>query len=113
MSAPGESYSAGFMNLSHAVKAMDIDLKPGGTLTVTIPQIKVRIPDIKLKLWFLPILWLKGIEVMTEPATVQLNLETANVHAEIREPSPTTKQATFGTTSTFSEKGSVISGKES
>ena len=112
MAVPGEVYSAGFINLSHAVKAMDIDLKPGGNLTITVPQIKIRIPDIKLKFWLFPVLWLKGFEVLTEQTTVQFNLDTAKVHAEIREPSPTTKQATFETTSTISEKGSIISGKE-
>ena len=112
MAATPESYSAGFMNLSHAVKAMDIDLKPGGTLTVTIPQIKVRIPDIKLKLWFIPIMWLKGIEIITEPSDVKLNLDAISVRAELREPSDATKQAALDTSSTFSEKGSIVSGKE-
>jgi hypothetical protein len=91
---------------------MDIDLKPGGTLTITIPQIKVRIPDIKLKLWFIPIMWLKGIEIITEQTTMQLNLDAISVRAELREPSDTTKRAALDTSSTFSEKGSIVSGKE-
>ena len=112
MAVPGESYSAGFMNLSHAVKAMDIDLKSGGSLTITVPQIKVRIPDIRLKFWFFPVFWVKGIEVLTEQTTVQLNLDTATMRAEIREPSPATKQATIATVSTISKQGSVLTGKE-
>ena len=87
MTVPVESYSAGFVNLSHAVKAMDIDLKPGGNLIITIPQIKLRIPDIKFKFWLFPIIWLKGFEVQTEQTTVQFNLDTAKVHAEIIHPS--------------------------
>lgn len=112
MAISGDAYSAGYMNFNHAVKATDIDLKPGGNLTITVPQIKVRIPDIRLKFWFFPALWLKGFEVLTEQTTVQFNLDTAKVRAEIREPSPTPKQATVEVISTISEKGSVISGKE-
>lgn len=112
MSVPGEAYSPGFLNFSHVMKAMDIDLKPGGNLTITIPQIRVRIPDIKLKFWFFPVLWLKGFDVLTEQTSVQFNLDTSKVHAEIREPFSATKQATVEVTSTISEKGPTLSGKE-
>lgn len=112
MAISRETHSAGYMNFNHAVKAMDIDLKPGGNLTVTIPQVRVRIPDIRLKFWFFPSLWIKGIEVLTEQTTVQLNLETASMHAEIREPSPMTEQAAIETNSTIGGRGSVIVGRE-
>ena len=81
----GETDATTQLNIRTGVDLQPTELKinPGGKITVNLPGLKVRLPAIKMKLWFLPIVNMSGLEVSTEPISLEVDLSDAVVQGKI------------------------------
>ncbi len=76
----GETDATTSLNVKSAIDLQPTELKinPAGKVTLRLPSVKVRLPDITTKLWFLPMIRISGMEITTEPASIEVDLsETA------------------------------------
>ncbi len=65
------------------IKPTDIKLDTAGKIIVKLPGLKLRIPDIRLKLWFLPLIKLGGFSINTELSPIEVNLDSTVVNTSI------------------------------
>ena len=72
----GETDATTLLDVKSAIDIQPTELKinPGGKVSISLPGIKIKLPDIKMKLWFLPFIRLSGMEVTTEPASIGVDL---------------------------------------
>ena len=45
-----------------------------GKVTITLPQLRICVPDVKLRLGFLPFIRIGGMNIDTEPGQIEVNL---------------------------------------
>ena len=85
MPLKGETDVSTQLNVKTAVDLQPTELKinPAGKITVNLPGLKVHLPAIKVKLWFLPIVNMTGLEVSTEPMSMEVDLSDAVVQGKI------------------------------
>jgi hypothetical protein len=88
MPVKGSTDAATTLNLKSAVNVQPTELKinPNGKVTIGLPGLRIKLPDIKMKLWFMPFLRISGIEVNTEPARLEVNLSETVMVGKIEKP---------------------------
>lgn len=76
------------LNLKSAVNVQPTELKlqPNGKVTIGLPALRIRLPDIKMKLWFLPFVSIGGVEISTEPVKLEINLSEMVMVGKIEKP---------------------------
>jgi len=76
------------LNLKSAVNVQPTELKlqPNGKITIGLPGLRVKLPNIKMKLWFMPFVSVSGIEICTEPAKLEVNLSDTVMVGKIEKP---------------------------
>lgn len=72
----GETDATTLLDVKSAIDIQPTELKinPGGKVSITLPGIKIKLPEVKMKLWFLPFIRLSGMEITTEPANIGVDL---------------------------------------
>ncbi|MEE9584663.1 MAG: hypothetical protein V3W51_04200, partial [Candidatus Brocadiales bacterium] len=57
-----------------------------GKVTLTLPAMKVKLPDVNMKLWFMPFIRVSGMEITTEPANLEVDLSETVIEARVERP---------------------------
>lgn len=85
MQVKGGTDVNGKVNLTTTVyvKPTDVKLDTAGKVIVKLPQLKLHIPDIRLKLWFLPLIRLGGFDINTELSPIEINLDSTVINTSI------------------------------
>lgn len=65
------------------IKPTEVKLDTAGKIIVKLPGLKLRVPDIRLKLWFLPLIKLGGFSINTELSPIEINLDSTVVNTSI------------------------------
>lgn len=65
------------------IKPTDIKLETSGKILLKLPGLKLRIPDIRLKLWFFPLIKLGGFIINTELSPIEVNLDSTIINTNI------------------------------
>lgn len=88
MPVKGSTDAVTALNLKNTVNVQPTELKlqPNGKVTIGLPALRVRLPDIKMKLWFLPFVSVGGVEISTEPAKLEINLSETVMVGKIEKP---------------------------
>ncbi|MCB7128292.1 MAG: hypothetical protein J3T61_01990 [Candidatus Brocadiales bacterium] len=88
MPLKGETDATTTLDVKSSIEVQPTELKvnPAGKVTITLPAVKVKLPEIRMKLWFLPFIRLSGMEVTTEPASLQVDLADTVMQASIEQP---------------------------
>lgn len=76
------------LNIKSAVNVQPTELKlhPSGKVTIGLPALRVKLSDVKMKLWFLPFVSVSGVEISTEPAKLEINLSETVMVGKIEKP---------------------------
>ena len=85
MQLKGGTKAKGKVDVSTSVniKPTDVKLSTGGKVTLKLPGFRLRIPDIRLKLWFFPFIRLGGFNIQTELSPIEINLDDMVVNTNI------------------------------
>jgi len=65
------------------LKPTEVKLDTAGKIIVKLPGLKLRIPDIRIKLWFLPLIKLGGFSINTELSPIEINLDSMAVTTSV------------------------------
>lgn len=65
------------------VQPTNFKLGPMGKVTLSLPQMKIRIPDVKLRFWFLPFLRIGGLNIETEAGQMEINLNETVINGRV------------------------------
>ncbi|MFQ5861637.1 MAG: hypothetical protein ACE5IC_00840 [Candidatus Brocadiales bacterium] len=81
----GETDATTSLDVKSAIDLQPTELKinPAGKVTLTLPGMKIRLPDVKVKLWFMPLIRVSGMEVTTEPANLEVDLSDTTMEARV------------------------------
>ncbi|HHT9119566.1 MAG TPA: hypothetical protein ACFYD3_03335 [Candidatus Hypogeohydataceae bacterium YC41] len=71
------------LKTSVELKPLELSLIPSGKIVISLPGLKIRLPEIKIKLLFLPFLSISGLEITTEPAKLEINLSDITIQTKI------------------------------
>ncbi len=85
MPLKGETDATTSLDVKSAIDLQPTELKvnPAGKVTLTLPAMKIKLPDVKMKLWFMPFIRVSGMEVTTEPANLEVDLADTVMQAKI------------------------------
>ncbi len=88
MPLKGETEATTTLDVKSSIDVQPTELKvnPAGKVSLTLPAIKVKLPDVKMKLWFMPFIRVSGMEITTEPAVLEVDLADTVVEARIERP---------------------------
>jgi hypothetical protein len=65
------------------IQPANFKLGPMGKVFLSLPQLKIRIPDIKIKVWFFPFLRIGGLNIETEAGQLEVNLGETVINGRI------------------------------
>lgn len=65
------------------VQPTNFKLGPMGKVTLSLPQLRIRIPDIRLRIWFLPFLRIGSINIETEVSQLEVNLNETVINGRV------------------------------
>lgn len=84
----GETEATTTLDVRSAIDVQPTELKinPAGKVTLSLPAMKIKLPDVKMKLWFMPFIRVSGMEVTTEPASLEVDLADTVMAAQIERP---------------------------
>ena len=84
----GETEATTSLDVKSAIDIQPTELKinPAGKVTLSLPAMKIKLPDVKMKLWFMPFIRMSGMEVTTEPASLEIDLADTVMAAQIERP---------------------------
>ncbi len=85
MQVKGGTNAKGKINVSTSVdlKPTEVKLETAGKVVVKLPQLKFRVPDIRFKLWFFPIIKLGGFSINTELSPIEVNLNDTSINTSV------------------------------
>ncbi len=88
MPLKGETDATTALDIKSSIDVQPTELKinPAGKISLTLPAIKIKLPDVKMKLWFMPFISVSGMEITTEPAVLEVDLADTVVEARIERP---------------------------
>ncbi len=89
MPLKGETDATTSLDIKSSIEVQPTDLKvnPTGKVAISLPSMKIKLPDIRVKLWFLPLIRVSSLEVTIEPADDQVDLTETIMQASIERPS--------------------------
>ncbi len=73
------------VDLKNTVELQPTNFKlgPMGKVTLSIPQLRIRVPDVKLRLWFMPFLRIGGLNIETEAGQLEVNLDETVINGRV------------------------------
>ena len=85
MQIKGGTNAKGKINVTTSidVKPTDVKLDTAGKIVIKLPQLNLRVPDIRLKLWFFPLIKLGGFNISTELSPIEVNLDSTVINTSI------------------------------
>lgn len=85
MQVKGGTNAKGKVDVTTSVnlKPTEVKLQTGGKILLKLPGLKLRIPDICIKLWFFPGIKLGGFNINTELSPIEVNLDGMEVNTNI------------------------------
>lgn len=88
MPVKGTTDAVTSLNLKSAVNVQPTELKlqPNGKVIIGLPALRIKLPEVKMKLWFMPFISISNIEVTTEPARLEINLAETTMIGKIEKP---------------------------
>ncbi len=88
MPVKGSTDATTTLDLKSAVNVQPTELKihPNGKITIGLPGLKIKLPDVTTKLWFIPFVRVSGVEINTEPARLEVNLADMVMVGKIEKP---------------------------
>ncbi|MFQ5957052.1 MAG: hypothetical protein ACE5KK_04705 [Candidatus Brocadiales bacterium] len=84
----GETEATTSLDVKSAIDLQPTELKinPAGKVSLTLPAMKIKLPDVKMKLWFMPFIRVSGMEITTEPANLEVDLADTVMQAKVERP---------------------------
>ncbi|HHT9119565.1 MAG TPA: hypothetical protein ACFYD3_03330 [Candidatus Hypogeohydataceae bacterium YC41] len=88
MPVKGSTDATTTLNLKTAVNVQPTELKlhPNGKITIGLPGLRVKLPDIRMKVLGIPFIRIFGVEVNTEPMRLEVNLSETVMMGRIEKP---------------------------
>lgn len=88
MALKGTTSTSSSLNVKTAldIQPAELKLSPAGKVTLRISGLKVGIPDVKLKLWFFPLMQISSIELSTDPMHLEVDLDQTSLNGKIERP---------------------------
>lgn len=85
MPVKGQTGTSTSLNLTTSVEVRptELSVSPGGKIVIALPSLKIKLPEIKIRFLFLPLLWLSGFEITTEPAKLEINLSGTTIQTRL------------------------------
>lgn len=88
MPLKGSTDAATTLNLKSAINVQPTELKvqPNGKITIGLPGLRIKLPDVRVKLWFMPLMRISGMEITTEPARLEIDLSNTEMLGKLERP---------------------------
>jgi hypothetical protein len=88
MPVKGSTDATTTLNLKSAVNVQPTEMKiqPNGKVTIGLPGLRVKLPDVKIRFLGIPLMRVGGMEINTEPARLEINLSETVMVQKIEKP---------------------------
>ncbi len=88
MPLKGDTQATTSLNVKSSIDVQPTELKinPSGKVTLSLPAMRIKMPDVKMKLWFMPFIRVSGMEITTAPANLEVDLSDTVMAAQIDNP---------------------------